>query len=192
MDLVHCPTCTTDWDASAVPVCPRCLARRWLETPNLIREKHDPEARADPHATYRSVVTPWLVTHLAAVLEFAAAHGSWFYDTGYQMLVHLTERPLGRAPGVGILAGRPEPDHALDCLLIAEAGSRESAHVFAVDGERHAAQVRAGLFRPLRECVIAACAHLAVPSGECCVTHRLVEKSGNRPGLSGDLPIGSF
>ncbi len=192
MGLVHCPTCTTAWDAATAPVCPRCLARRWLETPNLIREKHDPNAQRDRHATYRSVVTPWLVTQLASVLEFAALRGAWFFDTGYQMFVHLTERPLGRAPGVGILPGRPDPDHALDCLLIAEADSCESAHVFAVDGERHAAQVRAGVFRPLGECVVAACSHLATPSGEYCVIHRLIEKSGNRSAPGGDLPIGSF
>lgn len=168
---MQCPTCDASFDGTRVVCCPACLAKRWLATPNLVREKHDPHVDVTAHAEYRSVVTPRLIADLAAVLGHAAAHGAWFFDTGYQMLVHLTSVPLGRAPGAGIPAGRREPEHALDCLFIAEADSADQAHVFAVDGERHRAQVQAGVFEPLGECAEAACDNLALPRLAVCMVH---------------------
>ena len=171
MSFVSCRTCHSPWEASRVACCPGCLARRWLSTPNLVREKHDPRALGERLEQYRSVVTPGLIEDLRAVLEFAAAAGSWYHDMDYGMLVHLTPLPLGRAPGVGIPAGRREPEHALDCLLIAEADSQQNAHVFAVDGSRHAAQVRAGVFEPVGACDRGRCDNLALPVQSSCVEH---------------------
>jgi len=154
-----------------VVCCPGCLAARWLATPNLLRGKHDPRAAEEPHPDYRSIVTPRLIEELPAVLAFAATHGTWFYDTGYEMLVHLTPTPLGRAPGAGIPAGRREPEHALDSLFIAEADSAEEAHLFAADAERHRAQVKAGVFLPLGECEHPGCGNLAIPRHGVCIPH---------------------
>ena len=184
MSLVRCRSCERVWEASRVACCPGCLAERWLSTPNLVREKHDPGALGDRQREYRSVVTPRVIEDLRAVLEFAAAAGSWFHDTDYGMRVHLTPLPLGRSPGVGIPAGRRDPEHALDCLFIAEADSRESAHVFAVDGSRHAAQVRAGLFEPLGACDHRGCENLALPVVPSCAEHA----SGELDGWPGPSP----
>jgi hypothetical protein len=79
--------------------------------------------------------------------------------------------PLGRAPGVGIPAGRRDAEHALDSLFIAEADSPRGAHIFAVDGSRHDAQVRAGVFQPLAACAHEGCENLALPGGPACATH---------------------
>ena len=68
-------------------------------------------------------------------------------------------------------AGRDEPDHALDCLFIAEADSSDEAHVFAADAERHQAQIRAGVFEPLGECERADCRNLRRPGQESCEGH---------------------
>ena len=171
MSLANCRSCQTPWEASRVACCPRCMAERWLSTPDLIREKHDPRALGARQDRYRSVVTPRVVEDVRAVLEFAARTGSWFHDTDYGMLVHFTPLPLGRAPGVGIPAGRRDPEHALDCLLIAEADSQQTAHIFAVDRDRHEAQVRAGIFEPLGECNRADCENLALPVLSTCVEH---------------------
>ncbi len=171
MSLARCRSCHTPWETSRVACCPRCLAERWLSTPDLIREKHDPRALRARQDRYRSVVTPRVVEDVRAVLEFAARTGSWFHDSDYGMLVHLTPLPLGRAPGVGIPAGRRDPEHALDCLFIAEADSQQNAHIFAVDGDRHEAQVRAGVFEPLGECDRGDCGNLALPVLSCCVDH---------------------
>jgi hypothetical protein len=163
MSLVLCQACNRRWEASRLACCPGCLAARWLATPNLVRDKHDPRVSGEPQQQYRSLVTPRVLEELRAVLECAAQTGCWFHDRDYGMWVHLTPLPLGRAPGVGVPAGRSDAEHALDCLFIAEADSPENAHIFAVDGSRHEAQVRAGVFLPLSACDHAHCENLALP-----------------------------
>jgi hypothetical protein len=176
---VLCRVCGVEWSPESTPLCPTCLASRWLSTPNLIREKHDPRELGGRLETYRSVVTPRVLLEIRPVLEFAAVHGTWFLDTFYEMFVHVTPQPLGRNAGVGIPAGQREPEHALDCLFIAEADSAETAHVFAVNGERHAAQVRAGVFVPLGSC--ADCSNHAPPGRDRCILHAPPENSEHDP-----------
>ena len=171
MSLVRCRTCDRRFEGSRLACCPGCLAERWLATPNLVREKHDPRVRAERQQQYRSLVTPRVLDDLRAVLEFAAEAGSWFHDRDYGMWIHLTPRPLGRAPGVGVPAGSHDAEHALDCLFIAEADSPENAHIFAVDGSRHDAQVRAGVFEPLAGCDHGHCENLALPVLPSCAEH---------------------
>jgi hypothetical protein len=171
MSLVRCRTCDRRFEGSRLACCPGCLAARWLATPNLVREKHDPRVRAERQQQYRSLVTPRVLDDLRAVLEFAAEAGSWFHDRDYGMWIHLTPRPLGRAPGVGVPAGSHDAEHALDCLFIAEADSPENAHIFAVDSSRHDAQVRAGVFEPLAGCDHGHCENLALPVLPSCAEH---------------------
>jgi hypothetical protein len=171
MSEITCETCRTAFEGARLAWCPKCLAARWLATPELVREKHDPSAATTQLSTYRSLITPRLKTELGAVLEAAARNGRWYWDRDYEMWVHVSERPLGRAPGVGIPAGREQPEHALDCLFIAEADSAETAHVFAADGERHQAQVRAGVFEPLGLCAAQSCENLRNPNGTRCAAH---------------------
>lgn len=173
MSEISCDACGEAFEGRGLACCPRCLAARWLATKRLIRDKHDPHASASRLDTYRSILTPRTKTELRQVLEHAARHGRWYEDLDYGMWVHVTIEPLGRAPGVGIPAGRDEPDHALDCLFIAEADSPEEAHAFAADSERHEAQVRAGVFVPLGECGIPSCENLAYPGGPRCHAHRI-------------------
>ena len=172
MSEIRCTRCGKGFDGRSVACCPACLAQRWLETPNLVRPKHDPSAATSRLDTYRSLVTPRLKTDLREVLQDAAARGRWFRDMDYGMWVHVTVRPLGRAPGVGVLAGRTEPDHALDCLFIAEADSAVEAHVFAADGARHEAQVRAGVFEPLGGCDTPGCENFRAPGHPDCDAHQ--------------------
>lgn len=187
MSLVRCRTCERRFEGSRLACCPGCLAARWLATPNLVREKHDPRVRADRQQQYRSLVTPRVLDDLRAVLEFAAEAGSWFHDRDYGMWIHLTPRPLGRAPGVGVPAGSHDAEHALDCLFIAEADSPENAHIFAVDGSRHDAQVRAGVFEPLARCDHGHCENLALPVLPSCAEHaegELARWPGQLPGTA--------
>ncbi len=171
MSEIVCRVCAGPFDGAVQAWCPTCLATRWFETRNLIRAKHDPAVAPNTLDTYRSIITPRLKADLRETLEDAAARGSWFWDRDYGMWVHVTERPLGRAPGVGIPAGREDPDHALDCLFIAEADSTEEAHVFAADSQRHAAQIRAGVFEPLGACGQAGCENLRRPGATHCASH---------------------
>jgi hypothetical protein len=170
VSIISCDDCSERFDGRLLPLCPDCQAGVWAATERLVREKHDPGAsvRLD---TYRSVITPRAKSELRAVLLHAARHGRWFYDRDYAMWVHVTTMPEGRAPGVGILAGGEQADHALDCLFIAEANDPAEAHVFAADGERHEAQVRAGVFEPLGGCTSVGCDNLAAPGREACGPH---------------------
>ncbi len=138
---------------------------------HLVRPKHDPGAPAGRLDTYRSLITPRARAELPGVLADAAERGEWFWDRDYRMWVHVTLRPLDRVPGVGVPAGREEADHALDCLFIAEADSSEQAHVFAADGERHRAQIRAGVFEPLGACTSPGCENLRKPGASHCSAH---------------------
>ncbi len=171
MREIACPECRAPYDGGRHGWCPDCLAARWLATPELIRPKHDPRVAAEARDRYRSIVTPSLLDDLAAVLADAAERGWWFWDRDYEMWVHVTDRPLGRTPGVGIPAGSREPDHALAGLFIAEADSASQAHLFAADLERHAAQVKVGVFTPLGACSSAGCRNLARPGGPGCAEH---------------------
>ena len=172
MSEIICSTCGAGFDGTRQAWCPPCLAQRWSATPNLMRPKHDPGASAESLPGYRSILTPRAKTDLAEILADAAARGRWFWDRDYAMWVHVTERPLGRVPGVGIPAGREEADHALDCLFIAEADSNREAHVFAADTERHEAQIRAGVFEPLGLCESPGCENLRRPALRSCELHR--------------------
>jgi hypothetical protein len=171
MSEIRCDDCGEGFDGCVLATCPSCQAARWAATPRLVRDKHDPAASGQRLDTYRSVITPRAKSELRDVLDHAAHNGRWFYDRDYGMWVHVSRLPLGRVPGVGIPAGRDEPDHALDCLFIAEADNSVEAHVFAADGERHEAQVRAGVFEPLRGCSAAGCDNLVVPTGTRCRAH---------------------
>ena len=182
MSQVVCSTCRQAFAGEKLGWCPTCLASRWLATPALLRPKHDPDARDISLDTYRSTVTPRLKSELSEVLLDAARRGDWFWDRDYRMWVHVTDRPLGRTPGVGILAGKQEPDHALDCLFIAEADSCEEAHVFAADRERHEAQIRAGVFEPLGVCSDAGCPNLQRPGASICDAHRKTQDPMEPPG----------
>ena len=171
MSEVSCDTCGESFEARVLACCPSCLAARWRATERLVREKHDPAADASRFDTYRSILTPRTKAELGEVLKHAARHGRWYRDLDYGMWVHVTREPLERAPGVGIPAGHETAEHALDCLFIAEADSAEEAHVFAADGRRHEAQVRAGVFVPLRGCERPGCENLAVPGNSNCSVH---------------------
>jgi hypothetical protein len=146
-----------------------------MATEHFIRPKHDPAELPGRSDRYRSVLTQDFITQRRSYLEHAAAHGTWYYDTFYEMYVHLTPSPLGRAPGVGIPPGKPMPEHALDALLIVEANSASEAHAFAVDSARHAAQVTAGEFEELGSCPVPGCDNLAVPGATHCVNHETGE-----------------
>lgn len=170
MSEIRCEDCGGRFDGRELAGCPACQAERWAATPRLVREKHDPSAeiRLD---SYRSVLTPRTKSELREVLHHAARSGRWFFDRDYAMWVHVSRLPLGRVPGLGIPAGRDRPEHGLDCLFIAEADDAAEAHVFAADGQRHEAQVRAGVFRPLGECSSPGCQNLAVPARAGCRLH---------------------
>ena len=171
MSEISCDACGESFEARVLACCPSCLAARWRATERLVRAKHDPAADASRFDTYRSILTPRTKAELGEVLKHAARHGHWYRDLDYGMWVHVTHEPLGRAPGVGIPAGHETAEHALDCLFIAEADSAEEAHVFAADGQRHEAQVRAGVFVPLRGCERPGCENLAVPGNSNCSVH---------------------
>ena len=171
MSCISCINCAQRFDAASNPCCPRCLVEAWLATEGFIRPKHDSNALPLVWDRYRSVLIPALVAKPKPHLEYAAQHGTWYHDTYYDMYVHFTPEPLGMAPGAGIPAGCSTPAHALDSLLIAEADSAVGAHVFAVDRERHEAQVRAGEFAPLECCETPLCDNLQVPGRARCSCH---------------------
>lgn len=171
MSEIFCDACGKPFDGRSLAWCPACLAARWVATERLVREKHDPAAGSNRLDTYRSILTPRTKMELSAVLAHAAQYGCWYRDHDYGMWVHVTPEPLGRAPGVGIPAGRGEADHALDCLFIAEADRGEEAHVFAADWARHQSQIRAGVFSPLGGCESGGCENLATPGASRCSAH---------------------
>ena len=171
MSVIRCSDCNASFEGLSLACCPSCLAARWLATERLVRDKHDPSAPPSRLETYRSILTPRTKAELGEVLHYAAQHGSWYQDLDYGMWVHVTPEPLGRLPGVGIPAGKQAAEHALDCLFIAEADSPDEAHVFAVAGQRHEDQVRAGVFVPLGECGQAECENLLLPGFSRCAAH---------------------
>lgn len=171
MSKTLCQSCGTSWDATRAPVCPHCLVEAWMATEHFIRPKHDPAELPGSSERYRSILTQDFVAERRVYLEHAASHGTWYYDTFYEMYVHFTPSPLGRSPGVGVPAGKPMPEHALDSLLIVEANSASEAHAFAVEAARHAAQVEAGEFEALGSCPAPGCDNLAVPGRAHCVNH---------------------
>ncbi len=171
MSTADCKRCGASRDAARTPCCPHCLVEGWMATERFVRPKHDPAELPGRSDRYRSVLTQDFVAQRRSYLEYAATHGTWYYDTFYEMYVHLTPSPLGRSPGVGIPPGEPMPAHALDALLVVEADSESEAHAFAVDTEHHAAQVKAGEFEALPGCPAPGCDNLAVPGGSHCVNH---------------------
>lgn len=180
MSRIDCSRCGEPYDGRLLAWCPTCLASRWLATPRLLRPKHDPDALPEARDRYRSILTPRTKQELSQTLDDAARRGRWYWDRDYGFWVHVTRQPLGRAPGVGIPAGRSEPDHALDCLFIAEADSTEEAHVFAADDARHEAQVRAGVFEPLGGCPQSGCDNLRGPGRDACAVHADSGTTGQR------------
>ena len=171
MSTIRCSRCNASFEGLSLACCPPCLAARWLATERLIRDKHDPAAPPSRLETYRSILTPRTKAELGEVLRYAAQHGSWYHDLDYGMWVHVTPEPLGRLPGVGIPAGKQAAEHALDSLFIAEADSPDEAHVFAVAGQRHEDQVRAGVFAPLGKCDRPKCENLVLPGFSRCAAH---------------------
>ena len=120
---------------------------------------------------YRSVLNPNLVADPRPHLEDAAARGQWYYDHYYGLYVVFCAEPRGVHPGAGIPEGVAEPDHTLDCLLIAEADSKTQAHAFAVSKQVFDEQVEAGEFAPLEVCEAASCSSLQKPGGPHCIEH---------------------
>jgi hypothetical protein len=169
MGMVIGRSCGHRWEGSAAPRCPACLAARWLAAPDLILEKHDPDTPPFVSDHYRSVLSHDFLRNRRAYLEYAATHGSWYFQTFYQTWSHYTPEPLGRSPGAGIPAGAAVPDHQLDGLLIADA--LDDPHVFAVDPILFLNRIDAGDFVPLKRCLQPACDHLRVPGQLHCALH---------------------
>ena len=169
MSIVTCRVCRRPWDGATAPRCPPCLAARWLAAPDLIFDKHDPDTPRFVSDHYRSLVTREFLENRRAYLEYAAAHGSWYYQTFYQTWSHYTPEPLGRSPGAGIPAGEAEPDHQLDALLVADA--LDDPHVFAVDPILFLERIDAGDFVPLKPCADPDCDNLRVPGHIRCAIH---------------------
>ena len=181
MSARPCRKCGREFDPRRTPRCPTCLVEVWLGADEFVRPKHDPRLLPLEWESYRSVLSPDFVESPRPYLLFAAEQGAWYFDTHYDMQVQFTHKPLGRAPGSGIPAGRSMPEHALDSLLIAEADSAESAHAFAVSLEQFEAQIRSGEFRPLEVCLTHLCDQLQRPGSSRCEDHVASEKAATRP-----------
>ena len=179
MSQVACPQCRGSFDAEVMPTCPTCLVAMWVAAPTFVRPKHDPRLLPLAWESYRSVLTPSIVLEPAAHLDFAARHGFWYRDNYYEMYVHMTVEPLGRAPGSGIPEGHTTPEHSLDSLLIAEANSPVEAHGFAVSQTQFNEQIRAGEFEPLPVCRETNCKNIAIPGSHFCVADS--EKDKDEP-----------
>jgi len=171
MSEIDCVRCAGRFDVGRHPVCPACLVDAWLATEGFVREKHDPRRLPMAWQGYRSVLNPNLVAAPRPHLEYAAANGTWYRDTFYEMFVHITHEPLGLHPGSGIPEGETQPDHGLDSLLVAEANSTTEAHAFAVAREQFEAQIQAGEFVPLSACVQSGCTYPGVPGLDHCALH---------------------
>ena len=142
----------------------------WLATEDLVRAKHDPGALPFfIYNAYRSVVTERFVEEMEDFLRFAALHGSWFFLPEFGTYNHLTECPRGLMPGAGIPSGGAAPDHALECLVVAEANV--DPHVFAAEGALVQEQILTGEWIPLGSCSTPGCANLRVPARSHCVVH---------------------
>jgi len=172
MSQVECHQCGEEFDAARTPACPVCLVTSWLANETFVRPKHDPRLLPLAWESYRSVLSPTLVADPRPHLEFAARAGSWYHDTYYEMVVHLTHEPMGLAPGGGIPEGKTTPEHSLDSLLIAEANSPSEAHAFAVSREQFEAQIRAAEFVPIGACPENGCDNLSVPGETRCAGHQ--------------------
>ncbi len=169
MSIVTCSACQNRWDGATAPHCPTCLAARWLAAPALVAEKHHPDAAPVFSDHYRSVLAPDFLENRRAYLEYAAVHGTWYYQTFYETYSHYTLQPLGRSPGAGIPGGELEPDNPLYALLIADAV--EDPHAFAVDPVQFLDRIEAGDFVPLALCAEAGCANLRLTTGARCALH---------------------
>jgi hypothetical protein len=168
---VDCARCRAVFDAARTPVCSHCLLESWLHCESFVRPKHDPRKLPLRWESYRSVLSPALVSEPRSHLEDAARRGDWFFDVHYEMNVHFTFEPLGRSPGSGIPEGQSMPEHALDSLLIAEADSALEAHAFATSKKQFDAQIEAGEFVPLERCPEAGCANIRLPGRRRCIVH---------------------
>lgn len=169
MAEVRCRQCDLAWDAQARPLCPGCLKTTWLACETLVRRKHDPRELPHIYSAYRSVVTEHFLEEMEAFLGDAAEHGSWYFLPEFETYNHFTVLPLGINPGAGILAGQEEPDHALDCLVVAEAN--EDPHVFAVELQMAEDWIQAGEWIPLQRCSYEPCSNRRVPDERACVLH---------------------
>ena len=169
MSVVICSACRLPWDGATAPHCPPCLAARWLVAPELVVEKHNPDTYPTLSDHYRSVMTRDFLENRRGYLEYAAAHGTWYYQTYYETYSHYTFLPLGRSPGAGVPAGELEPDHPLDGLLIADAV--DAPHAFAVDPLLFLDRIEKGDFVSLALCAERGCANLRLTSGARCALH---------------------
>jgi hypothetical protein len=166
---VRCQQCDQGWDAQEAPLCPACLKTTWLACETLVRRKHDPRALPHIYSAYRSVVTEHFLEEMEAFLAYAAEYGSWYFLPEFETYNHFTVLPLGLNPGAGIPAGQEEPDHALDCLVVAEAN--EDPHVFTVELQMAEDWIQAGEWIPLEGCGYEACLNRCVPGERACVLH---------------------
>ncbi len=168
----RCLQCDGHFDATRHPICPRCLVEGWLATERFVREKHDPRRLPMTWEGYRSVLNPNLVSNPRPYLEDAVARGRWYHDRFYGMYVFFCPEPLGVHPGSGIPEGAGEPEHSLDCLLVAEADSKSEAHAFAVSRAVFDKQIEAGEFVPLSCCEREGCGALQLPGRATCIDHQ--------------------
>jgi hypothetical protein len=169
MSTASCTTCTHEWNASISPLCAQCERRRLIAAPNLISEKHDPRFPPLVGSFYRSYLSHDFLENTDQFIEYATINGSWFYSTVHETWNLFTPEPLGRIPGLGIHAGDPLPDHALDSLLLADALT--DPHAYAVDEARVQQDIHDGRFVPLSHCPLERCGNLCVPGTNACAVH---------------------
>lgn len=169
MTLVTCKTCLTVWNAEIQADCPKCKVQSWLNNPNLIAAKHDPNNLPSAYPAFRSVISPDIMTNLNDNLEFAACSGTAFYSQHHRKYCQVVTMPSGVNAGSAIPSGNMMPTTELDSLVIAD--STGKSHLFADNEHNLLNQIQQGKLQQLSRCITHGCSNLSIPNNNKCAKH---------------------
>jgi hypothetical protein len=169
MSNVTCKQCGTTWDATLRSECPQCLRDAWMNTPDFLRRKHDPQSLSSPYPRDRSIVSSEYIQGSAAFLGHAAQEGTACYSVRHRGYCYLADSPGGAVCGSAVPASGTIAAHPHHGIIIA--GTAKRAHIYTEDPAKMWAEFAAGSYIPQPQCEVVGCSNLAIPGDSKCVIH---------------------
>jgi hypothetical protein len=169
MSIATCKKCGNSWDAALRGECPRCLASKWLQSPDFLTYKHDPHSLSTPFPGFRTVVSQDYIAGSVAFLNDIAANGTAFYNCDHNSYNYIAASPDGMDGGSAVPRRGTVTSDRVDGALIAKHGERPHIIPRAL-GSIHQ-DIAAGTLTRLPRCAISGCDNEIVPSQHYCAKH---------------------
>lgn len=171
MSILKCNKCGEIWYGTRHRDCPRCLAQGWIQSPTVIRPKHDPRYLPSAYPGFRSTLPGDFPERASEYLEAIAYNGTALYSTKHRSYLYVCGVPQHLNAGSAIPSGSAMPTTAMNAYIVAK--PFDDPHIYA----EHEAQILSDIsfdnYSQLPLCSLEDCNNLQMPNSKFCKEHSI-------------------